>query len=758
MKYTLISAALVACSFDVPAAGVLKCEPDGACPMNYACVQGYCIPPGSMSGDDPGTSACASAFGAGSEHTCAVRSDGTAQCWGRNDFGQLGDQGVSDQPLPVAVAMLSGVTAIDGGEHHSCAIIAEGQVKCWGRNQNGQLGDGGMHDSPTPVLVRGVSGAVQLAIGDVHSCARLRDGQVMCWGNNDAGQLGDGTTTSHAVATLVDTLKGATALAAGGFTTCAVDGNRALWCWGYSGNKQLGDVPDARLLNATMMPIADVTGVAVGNNFICAMTTGGVSCAGGSRVLGTDQDSAIPVSIALPVRPIAITAGGQFACATDDRARLWCWGGNQNFETGDPDNQDHRSPILTPYQDVAEVVAGQDHLCVRTKANAIRCSGYNGRGQIGDGLRTTVAAPQPVPGLRDASSTAGGDSHTCATRMDKTVVCWGENNAGQLGDGTRIDRATPGPVESLSDVAAVALGSAFSCARLGGDGKVLCWGRNESAELGDGSFGDPRSAPRPVMGLTGVTQLSVAKTHACALAGQDIWCWGDNSFGQNGDGTDVTLPAPKKVVLGSPAVAAVGVAAGAAHTCAIDVNHKVWCWGANAFGQLGTGTKNDMINKPAQITVAGFGSVDQLVAHGDFTCARLSTDHSAWCWGSGGLGELGNEVHMDTSAPSKVLLLPSVDQLTAGFNHACAIKPSGSIACWGAAYLGQVGDGRYDQANVPVEVAGLTDILDIGGGDQHTCAVGRDGTVACWGDDRRGQLGDGNAAQRTPSFAKLSCK
>ena len=81
------------------------------------------------------------AISAGDSHSCAVV-NGRAMCWGRNNFGQLGNNTLTDSPVPVQVSGLtSGVTAISAGNLHSCAV-ASGAAMCWGVNNSGQLGNG----------------------------------------------------------------------------------------------------------------------------------------------------------------------------------------------------------------------------------------------------------------------------------------------------------------------------------------------------------------------------------------------------------------------------------------------------------------------------------------------------------------------------------------------------------------------------------------------------------------------------------------
>ena len=84
----------------------------------------------------------ADVISAGGEHSCAAV-DGAAMCWGRNNFGQLGDGStVNSSVLTQVIGLTSGVTTISAGPFHSCAVVG-GAAKCWGRNNFGQLGQAG---------------------------------------------------------------------------------------------------------------------------------------------------------------------------------------------------------------------------------------------------------------------------------------------------------------------------------------------------------------------------------------------------------------------------------------------------------------------------------------------------------------------------------------------------------------------------------------------------------------------------------------
>ena len=142
----------------------------------------------------------AKAVVAGGKHTCAILDNNSVQCWGYNQFGQLGvppaDSNLNrgDQPGEVLpVVGVGSVKAIAAGYEHTCAILESGQVQCWGQGQFGQAGN-----TKGEVQLGGRE-AVVLALGPLsnHGCAILDNGAVRCWGSNDSGQLGLGTTAQR---------------------------------------------------------------------------------------------------------------------------------------------------------------------------------------------------------------------------------------------------------------------------------------------------------------------------------------------------------------------------------------------------------------------------------------------------------------------------------------------------------------------------------------------------------------------------------
>lgn len=775
---------LAACTF--PSPGGFPCDIDGACGDGLVCVARVCV---------AAPRSCAAAVSAGFEHTCAVREDHTAWCWGRNDAGQIGDGTTEDRPAPVQVPALRPVTAVASGESHTCALADDRTVWCWGSNELGQLG--GAVSSKQPIQVQGVT-AQAIASGRAHTCAVLEDATVKCWGANSFGQIGNNRTMASSppdAARLADgPLRNIASIAASGDATCAIDGDGQLWCWGRNTADMLGDGPSEFLaprmvalsLPAPSLPVAQV---AFGDAFLCAMTRDqgergprpAVYCLGDDTYeqLGSGGSSSAPVQIELPFTPGALIAGFRFACVTEardggrDQQRLWCWGENDDLQLADGFERNHGTPIATGYAHVTAASGGRAHLCAVSDAGAIACSGYNGRGQLGDGTRTVQGMPPPpIAGLRGATSITTGGEHSCAV-VDGSVLCWGRNEVGQLGNGTVDDTAQPTRVAGIQGATTVIAGSEHTCALV--DGGAMCWGLNFAGQVGD-HVGDISSVPRRVINeadgkpLGGIVQLAVGGDHSCALLASGVLkCWGGNGSNQLGlhDGTCESLGCSRAVtVLMLPSARIREIALGDSHTCVTvaepvppaSERRVVYCWGRNASGQLGDDTTS---NRPEPMPVLGLDGLDieHINLQGDFSCAT-ATDGKVRCWGAGGEGQLGD----GTSGQNRRVPGPTVasvsgaTRLRGGDSHACVVADAG-LQCWGLGNLGQLGDGEYDRRVMPVVVplAAGAKVRDLAGGAQHTCALLDDGTVTCWGDDRAGQLGDGMFDRRSPVAPQLPC-
>ncbi|HYO66889.1 MAG TPA: fibrinogen-like YCDxxxxGGGW domain-containing protein, partial [Archangium sp.] len=138
-----------------------------------------------------------------SQHTCSQLGTGTVRCWGLNAWGQLGyghtrNVGDDESPATAGVSVAGTVLQVTTGAEHTCALRSSGSLECWGRNESGQLGQGNdttLSAPPTASVALGTT-AFQLAAGAWHTCALVNPGAVRCWGRNTWGQLGLGHTSN----------------------------------------------------------------------------------------------------------------------------------------------------------------------------------------------------------------------------------------------------------------------------------------------------------------------------------------------------------------------------------------------------------------------------------------------------------------------------------------------------------------------------------------------------------------------------------
>ncbi len=210
-------------------------------------------------------------------------------------------------------------------------------------------------------------------------------------------------------------------------------------------------------------------------------------------------------------------------------------------------------------------------------------------------------------------------------------------------------------------------------------------------------------------------------------------------------------------------------ATGGAHTCAVDFEGQVRCFGDNTYGQLGI-ESTEKIGDDESPVDAGL-SVDlpepirQISAGLEHTCG-LSVDGAVYCWGRNKFGQLGyghdedwgDEVGETPASAGAVALGGPAVAVVAGRAHTCASLSDGSVRCWGGGELGQLGLGGGFDGTVGAGADPYPDVIDApaldlglggsirsissGGGD-HTCAVDLSGRARCWGQGQDGRLGTG---------------
>jgi len=356
----------------------------------------------------------------------------------------------------------------------------------------------------------------------------------------------------------------------------------------------------------------------------------------------------------------------------------------------------------------------------------------------------------------NVSTITSGNDHVCGIRGSGEVWCWGYNAWGQLGNNTRTSSLVYQRVVGITNAVEVAASGGTSFARLA-DGTVRGWGLNYGAgEVGDGSMAVDRITPVTVVGLQNVVDIGGGWAHSCAVqANGQVLCWGYNAYGQLGDGSTANRVAPG-IVAGI--TTGVEVCAGYLHSCARLQNGTVQCWGYNGNGQFGNGTTTGSL---VPQNVVGVSTAVEIACGTNHTCARLANG-TVQCWGYNAYGQLGDGSIAPRLAPGLVTGITTAVEIAttndvwradgrsgSSADRTCARLANGTVRCWGYNGYGGLGDGTTFNRTSPVAVLGLTDAIELAdGGRYHTCARRADRTLMCWGYGGNGQLGDGTINSR----------
>jgi alpha-tubulin suppressor-like RCC1 family protein len=340
-------------------------------------------------------------------------------------------------------------------------------------------------------------------------------------------------------------VRNVTSMGVGTFETYAVVSDGTVWSWGALASN-LGNVSSkARQL----VGLANVDKVAVGFNFACALMLDGT---------------------------------------------VSCWGQNGRGQLGPNGvlNQSTTTPVAVPLASgsrALDIAAGSQHVCVVTHNSGVQCWGDNQFGQLGV---TASGTPAPTPGFITnggfASRIAAGGETTCMLGSS-AVACWGRNDFGQLGTGSTTNTHFPITI-ALTQPVDIAVGERHACA-VHANGTASCWGSNTSGQLGDVTFTN-RSLPGPVTAVTNAKKIVAGRAHNWVITsdGDMSWAWGDNSVGQLCEGGVTTR---NRAVPKMPQTRMIVAHQG--DTTCMNQNEidGIRCCGANIYGQLGDGTRDN---------------------------------------------------------------------------------------------------------------------------------------------------------------------
>lgn len=629
---------------------------------------------------------------AGGSHGVALTADGRVWTWGDNRSGQLGDATTGHRCEPVAV-LTEGET-LSAGAAHTLVIKQEGTVWAWGRNDLGQLGDGQASDRETPEPVRGRCGVGQLNLKTPPSAGCPLTVEVDPASAGGGTVSGAGEYAAGATVTLTATPDVNSQFTGWKPEPCAASFTmpaQALACWATFTRQETVSYP----LTVTVNPASEGAGTVSG---------GGTYPAGATVTLTATPDgfdtftgwtpTPCAASFTMPTQALTCTATfeppviGLVTLGTAGYGAGTVSGGGEYFvgETvslsGQPNvTSDFVNWSPAPCATAFTLPSGDDLTCIATFASRlrrleIRLAG-DGRGAVAcwGGDNESGRATPPAGTFAQVSA---GWGHTCGVQTDGTAACWGDNWYGQATplEGVRypflkIQRTGRGSVSSLS--AGIACGTDCGQQYLPGTLVTLSAQPTEGARFSrwDGAC--------------------LGSTPTCTLAMSD----------------NQTVVA----IFVSPSTSTfTQVSAGGFHTCGLNSDGTVTCWGGNQYGQT---------TLPDETFIQ--------VSVGDYHTCGLKDSGTIVCWGAGTINE-GSYPHYGQAAPPS----GTFTQISAGAYHTCGVKSDGTVACWGR-NVDIFGD-TTGQTTSPDEI-----FIQVSAGGGHTCGVQSDGFVVCWGSDEDGQ-------------------
>jgi hypothetical protein len=522
---------------------------------------------------------------------CALLVDGATWCWGDDNTNVT----TSSTHFPRQVP-LEHVIALEGAADVTYAVTEGGALYTWGQADSYS----GLQPSAEPVLLE-PRGIAEVAAADGYACLRDEKGGVECWeppkriGTRvpivNAAHVAVGAWGGCALASDGDVscwkakapaipervVQGAEQIALGNVIGCAIVHGGAVRCWGAEATARRAEVL-----------FAGADRLRGGADSLCALADSGAP-----RCVFGDPPPSQPWLVPQP-EPLAsspalrgavdLRAGVDWGCAIAAGA-IGCW--EQTLPGPDGPTPLTIAPVylgnLAALDHVRQVAVADDHKCIVTVDDELDCWGDNEHGQLGQGDFTELTGPTRVPGIGAVRSGAAGDEQTCAVTRAGDVLCFGATPFAQGQCPPGVDYPTPRhcepkPVRVASNAIDVTVGPRHSCL-LTQEGHAQCWGQNDFGQLGDGTRA-ASATPVTVLDevrrpLEELTSLHAVDDRTCALDRQHrVWCWGRNEPGTQGR----PYNSPRKASLASHPFS-VGPAEQIASGCVRLKGGEVRCWG-----------------------------------------------------------------------------------------------------------------------------------------------------------------------------------
>lgn len=735
---------------------------------------------------------------AGASFVVALRENGEVITWGRNDYGQLGTaNGIAANPIRVQETggnYLRGVVQVSAARDHAAALKADGTVFAWGRNDYGQLGQNDKTNSTYAVPVKDSTGTgilrniSQVRVGGAFVATVTKEGTVYTWGCGSYGRLGNAGTGHKLLPVVATGVNDVKKIVVGHYHAMVLKNDGTVWSWGFNRYGQLGigaastSSSNANYQKTTQVQVkldasnflSDVVDIGANLETSYALTSDGTLYAWGLNTEGQMADMTI-VNKSYPTKSLrnykeelekgivklqydsangytnyAIKADGSIIGNGRNTSGQMMYTSNYKYV----ERMDH---IFSSYLEITDRISylkqGESKkLTARIEENLNAFAKSPEMGNL-----TWESTNQDI-------ATVDGNGNVTAKKTGMTTIIVKEDRWGYTAQAKIYVTANQ---ENSITAPMVVQGTSFT-GILKADGTVWTAGKNNVGQLGVGDStyrGEPtRVKIDENTELSNVTRIAAGATHMLAVTQNgDVYAWGQGNVGQLGQGNTNNSNYAVKVQNLSNVI---DVAAGGTHSVALTKDGKMYMWGAGANYRLGN---NATANQTLPIYVYRSYNIVEISAGGIHTVC-VSGDGMAWGVGGNTYGQIGTNqttdkcVLIEMQNGTNQERIKNIISIKAGGNHNIALTKEGKVYVGGYNNYSQLGKGDVAQSNVLVpattlneegEVIELENIATIAAGNSITFAVSKKGESYGTGLNTAGQLAVGNNTSPVKRFTKI---
>ena len=428
-----------------------------------------------------------------------------------------------------------------------------------------------------------------------------------------------------------------------------------------------------------------------------------------------------------------ISAGKSFSVATiynggTINTALYTWGTNGFGQLGDNTIVSKSSPVHIGTSSWSSIAAGDQHALGITSTGALYAWGNNASGQLGDGTTTSKSSPVHIGTSSWNAISAGYQTSMARQVTTGALYTWGQGAGGAIGDGSLLNYSSPVQIGASISISwnAIAAGYQFKVATTSAN-KLYSWGDNTYGELGLNYLGTAYSNSPVQIGTSSWSSISSGYYYNMGILKTGaLFGWGYNgnlSYSPNGnlgDGTYITRYSPVQIGTSSWLIVSAGSHSGfyTASTGAIDIKNRLFTWGENGIGELGSGSTT-ATSSPVQVGTSSWTAISMF---GAWSAGILSTG-ALYTWGNNPYGQLGDGTTVSKSSPvhigtSSWIAVYASEAGAGGFPSAAAIDASNRLFTWGYDDTSKIplGDASATAArSSPVQIATTTNWSAITG-------------------------------------------